>query len=728
MNPIDTVWTEKYRPNKVSNMVGDFKDKILKYLGNQATIPHFLFHSKTPGTGKCLTGDEIFLSSKGLTSFKDYCDNNNITEEYTDIVEELYDPQVGKVKSEYFYKSQSEVIKIKTKRGHTIRGTPNHKIKVFDKYDGIVWKKLLDIKKDDIIPIVYNTQIFGNNIEFDYSKLRDKNKRDHSSIDIKKPKQLNKDIAYFLGVFTANGLFDGNSVNISTKKDYIYDELSMTIHTEFGLEVGEHKKEQAVFRCGGTRLKDFMVDVCGCSKHTARDKFIPKIILGASKEIQMEFIDGLFEDSWISDEGYIEYSTASEQLAKELKIMMLNLGFFTTHRTKYIEQYEHHYHILTLPVEHSKKYIEYFKGLYKNEYVEFKDNMNTNILSYKSIIKDFIKNKRREHNISRYIVKSKDLAKINNLNSSIQNHKNNLIEFMEQEEYLSQLSFFIDNDVFLDEVCEIEKQDEQYIYDFHIPETHAFLANGIINHNTTLAKAIINELECDALILNSSDDRKIETVREKVKEFAVTKSSKEGMRRCVFLDEFDGMLKASQEALRNVMETYSKNVFFILTCNNINKVIDPLKSRCITIHFAYPKKEEVYTYLEKIVDAEKMDYTEEGLKTLVELNYPSIRNCVIALQDLHTEGKQVTQENVKPVNEIYDKLWEAIQKKDWKTVKVEVMQSTIDPRELNIHFWTKALESEMTKMIQITCRNERDIALGADPKVIFATSLIEMTK
>ena len=245
---------------------------------------------------------------------------------------------------------------------------------------------------------------------------------------------------------------------------------------------------------------------------------------------------------------------------------------------------------------------------------------------------------------------------------------------------------------------------------------------------TTLAKSIINELGCDSLILNSSDDRKIETVREKVKEFAVTQSSKEGLRRCVFLDEFDGMLKASQEALRNVMETYSKNVFFILTCNNINKVIEPLKSRCVTIHFAYPKKEEVYHYLEKIVNGENMDYTEEGLKQLVELNYPSIRNCVISLQDLYTENKPVIVENVKPVNELYNQLWEKIKNKNWKDVKTEIMQSTIDPRELNTHFWLQALEDENLKMIQITCRNERDISLGADPKIILTTSLIEMTK
>jgi len=246
---------------------------------------------------------------------------------------------------------------------------------------------------------------------------------------------------------------------------------------------------------------------------------------------------------------------------------------------------------------------------------------------------------------------------------------------------------------------------------------------------TTLAKAIIHELKCDALIINSSDDRKIETVRDKVKEFSLTKSSN-NIRRCIFMDEFDGMLKASQEALRNIMETYASNVFFILTCNNINKVIEPIKSRCVVIPFAYPSKEDVVKYLEKIVTKEGMDYTEEGLIKLVEINYPSIRNCVIALQDLYTEKQPVTIETVRPVNEIYEDMWQALKLKNWLDIKKVVLESSIDPRDLNTYFWQKSLDGENPdiKILQITCRNEKDIANGADAKVVFVTSLIEMVK
>jgi len=247
---------------------------------------------------------------------------------------------------------------------------------------------------------------------------------------------------------------------------------------------------------------------------------------------------------------------------------------------------------------------------------------------------------------------------------------------------------------------------------------------------TSLSKAIINELECDALILNSSDDRKIDVIRDKVKEFAITQSTKKGKRRCVFLDEFDGMLKASQDALRNVMETYAKNVFFILTCNNINKVIDPLKSRCQIVPFSFPKKNEINNYLKMICENENMKYNEEGINEIVNMQYPSIRNCVLVLQDLKTEELDVIPQNVKPANELFEQLYKKLKEKDWKNIKNELLSTSIDSREFNKYIWQREMDSEEfnLKLIQLSCKNERDIALGADPNVIVATSLIEMVK
>ena len=98
------------------------------------------------------------------------------------------------------------------------------------------------------------------------------------------------------------------------------------------------------------------------------------------------------------------------------------------------------------------------------------------------------------------------------------------------------------------------------------------------------------------------------------------------------------------------------------------------------------------------------------------------------MQDLKTEGKTVIKDNIKPINVIFDDMWELLKQKDWKTIKKLVLESTIEARDLNIHFWNKAVEEENIKIIQLCCRNEKDMSVGADSKIIFTTSLIDMIK
>lgn len=247
---------------------------------------------------------------------------------------------------------------------------------------------------------------------------------------------------------------------------------------------------------------------------------------------------------------------------------------------------------------------------------------------------------------------------------------------------------------------------------------------------TSLAKVIINELDADRLVLNSSDDRKIETIREKVNGFVKTKSTRDGMRRVVFMDEADGLTTAAQDALRNLMETYSSNALFILTCNNVSKISSAIQSRCVKIQFSTPEKGEIKTYLKMICENESLKYTEEGLDAIIDINYPSIRNCVQVLQSIHTEGKEVVAESAKESDDVNVQLWNKIIKdKDWKHVQEFLFNNTnVDVKELNRYFWYKAVEEKHIKMIQITASNEDKISRGGEELIIFVSSLIDMTK
>lgn len=184
--------------------------------------------------------------------------------------------------------------------------------------------------------------------------------------------------------------------------------------------------------------------------------------------------------------------------------------------------------------------------------------------------------------------------------------------------------------------------------------------------------------------------------------------------------------KLAQDALRNIMETYSRNAFFILTCNTISKIIDPIKSRCIVIQFANPDKVEIVSYLRYICKNENMIFTEEGLNMLVNKMYPSIRNCVVFLQDLYTLRKLVVSENIVTTNDIYEIIYSHLKARNIEEMKKILFEKEIDLEEFNSFLWYKGVETNNIKLIITTGKNEKDFRLGCDNKIVFLTSIYEL--
>jgi len=122
---------------------------------------------------------------------------------------------------------------------------------------------------------------------------------------------------------------------------------------------------------------------------------------------------------------------------------------------------------------------------------------------------------------------------------------------------------------------------------------------------TTLAKLIVNNLNCDYLYINASDERGIETIRDKVSGFASTASFKP--LKVVILDEADFLTIQAQASLRNVIETFSRTTRFIMTCNYVERIIDPLQSRCQVLKIIPPSKKEVAVHLASVMAVEHFE-------------------------------------------------------------------------------------------------------------------------
>ena len=166
----------------------------------------------------------------------------------------------------------------------------------------------------------------------------------------------------------------------------------------------------------------------------------------------------------------------------------------------------------------------------------------------------------------------------------------------------------------------IEKNDLQNLLLYGTPGTG----------KTTLAKLIVNNFNCDYLYINASDERGIDTIRDKVQGFASSASFKPI--KIIVLDEADFLTIQAQASLRNIIETYSRTTRFILTCNYLERIIDPLQSRCQVLKITPPSKKEVAKHVAVILDKEEINYELEDLVLVVNKHYPDVRKILNTCQ------------------------------------------------------------------------------------------------
>ena len=253
---------------------------------------------------------------------------------------------------------------------------------------------------------------------------------------------------------------------------------------------------------------------------------------------------------------------------------------------------------------------------------------------------------------------------------------------------------------------------------------------------TSMCKAIVKDLQCDTLNLNASDERSIDTIRTKVKNFMTSVSINKNCKKCIIMDEGEKLTKDASDALKNMMEEYSANCFILLTTNNIRKIPQPLQTRFKVLEFTAPGKKEIYEYLENICKKENLEYDESGLNKTIESYYPSLRNMVNALQDLYNQNKGVFEKNIIFHMDEYTDLWLKIKQYNFEYLKNYIINNNIDCLEFNRYIFNRLMKNEdpeinnitLIKILQILARNERDFNLGADLNIIFISSIFDIMK
>ena len=193
---------------------------------------------------------------------------------------------------------------------------------------------------------------------------------------------------------------------------------------------------------------------------------------------------------------------------------------------------------------------------------------------------------------------------------------------------------------------------------------------------TTLAKIIVKNLDCDFLYLNASDENGIDTIREKVKGFASTASFK-GIK-VIILDEADFITIQGQAALRNVIETFSRSTRFILTCNYIERVIDPIQSRCQVLKIVPPSKLDTAKHTAWVLDQEEISYETDDIKSIVNQYYPDLRKMLNTIQSSTINSKLLLDKDVLvSSNYMLSVIKELSTSKNWKNIRQIIADSGV---------------------------------------------------
>jgi DNA polymerase III delta prime subunit len=274
----------------------------------------------------------------------------------------------------------------------------------------------------------------------------------------------------------------------------------------------------------------------------------------------------------------------------------------------------------------------------------------------------------------------------------------------------------------------------QFVADKNIPNLILSGSAGV--GKTTVARAMLEEIGADYIVINGSLNGNIDTLRTEIQQFAATVSFSGG-RKYVILDEADYLnANSTQPALRNFMEQYSKNCGFILTCNFVNRIIEPLHSRCSLVEFKIPKNDmpklavQFMKRAEMILSTEKVDYDKAILAELIQKHFPDWRRVLNELQRYSANGKIDSGIFINLSDDSFKTLVDFVRNKNFAEMRKWVADNSDgDDTGLFRKFYDQAYKyvkpQSIPQLVLLISKYQYQSAFAADKEINLAAFLTE---
>ncbi len=640
------IWVEKYRPKTLDEVVG--QDEVIKRLKSyvqKKNIPHLLF-AGPPGTGKTATAIALARDLFGENWRDNFIEMNASVTPDTPILvringvikrttfEEIDRMFFKDEKEEYvvpinletlsfredvgFYPvsfiarhKADRILRIRFEGGE-VKTTPDHSVMVLNEKGEIVPKRADELKKGDFL-LSFKKCLEGSELSINLLEyLQGYNNPKLRTVLTEFP--INGQ-TWIMGLFLAEGCLsfrNGASgqviFTVSAKERELIERaksfgcvFGISIYTQPAYSGFDRSRASAVHvKLLNNQLARFFRDIF--SGYVARSKRVPEIIFNTTLQNRLSFLMGYMGD------GCGTWGRYLTSVSKDILIDIAWLGRISGLETSVFDRevrlvWDAFSYVRSglLPVEPFKRFFKQIDG---------KIDIN-----WKYLLRHQLYSGKRR-------VKKSTLLKI---------LKAIRTEELDEEERMTylRLKALAESSLYAVEIKEIEKISyDGWVYDFSVPNSEVFFGGTA------------------PVLLHNSDERGIDVVRHKIKEFARTAPIGGAPFKIIFLDEADALTADAQAALRRTMEMYSRTCRFILSCNYVSRIIEPIQSRCAVFKFKPVPPEAMKKRLLEIAEKEGLKITEDGLEALIYIANGDFRKAINALQGAAAFGEVIDAEAI----------------------------------------------------------------------------------
>ena len=698
--------SQELRPKTLDGMAGQEEAKrlIKAIIKNPENAPKVLLFCGSFGTGKCVTGDTRVHTSDGYKRIDELVQNPEYDEEgFMDISPKNIKVVGDRLATHHYYGGKKKVVKISS-REFSIKGTPNHRVKVYGGKGGLVWKRLDKITKDDYVAIPIKDVILFDNKSEDYSFFRGG--------------ASEFDKGFILGSIFSQSI--GNGVDLSEMSDTIDIYGNSASINSFCCRVDGLIEDISYnhVRFSHKDLSKYIYEY-GLSHN------VPEFVFSSNRKFIVGFLTAFF--SFLCDYDFT-VSSLSESVARDIQNLLYLLGIVSsvietsTYKCKLSILHRRSREVFcdTIVISDDIQRVLLRKSICnmtsKEEYIP--NNTYTKFITAR--IRHLLRSTALDDSLSSHINFDKwfSFIKYGDRKSLSLKSYHDVLEHANMDIFkdrtLKHFDTLLNTHIFV-RVSEIKELSSYDVYDLTVEGTHTFTANGLINHNTTASRIVgreLNNIKDDNYdLLNSPfyyefDSTVVGNVEEIKKLRDIFTVSFGDYWRIVVLDECHTVSSVAQAAMLKMFEETKGKTIYILATTDPQKLLPTIRSRALEINFNDVPVEAIVDNLTKVSEERNLNLSEEIKLLIADRSGGHMRNAHMLLDKYILLGEEDFKDSIKSSVTLFCDYLIATYKNDKDVVLSNINDLLSIPKDNLQSDWSIVMTESLRSFCGFECRHK----------------------